>query len=87
MNELDQLRAEAEQLKNAIRVRLSGHNQGPDILEKKLSCSLKFCSHEGNWDKKSEQCCKHLILDLVNNNVFQIAKWQMSFFVKFIIQE
>ena len=48
MNELDQLRAEAEQLKNAIRVRLSGHNQDPDFLEKKLSCSLKFFSHERN---------------------------------------
>ena len=52
MNELDQLRAEAEQLKNAIRVRLSGHNQGPDFLEKKFSRSLRLCSHERNWDQK-----------------------------------
>ena len=88
MNELDQLRAEAEQLKNAIRVRLSGHNQGPDFLENKLSRSLKSFSHERNRDKKSEQCCKKSIIDLVNTNIFQIAEWQMSpFFLKFIIQE
>ena len=50
--------------------------------KKKLPCSLNIFSHERNLRKKSEQCCKDLILDLVNNNVFQITKWQMSLFCK-----
>ena len=72
MNELDQLRAEAEQLKNAIRVRLSGHNHDPDFLEKEIiSFPQILLSREKLRPKKFEQCCKNSILDLVQVNLCQ----------------